>query len=219
MEAIVPDADHKGYTITARHWEPASYIEAQKQKEEKPAKKTEARQSDFGMHLLIGSAAGFAVGAVATKKLLPIALLKFPQHAELFSLLEAHPLIVYFVTLVVSVVLVLAFHSGAPSEEKVAPLKKATSCMDIPTVGDNGRMVTVEEMKVGGSGSAAVMQGETVEVETIRTKYVVNAAGCYSVSAQLNRDNTSNYHWKRRYLSHSFLNVYQLGVAAAVCRP
>ena len=37
--------------------------------------------------------------------------------------------------------------------------------------------VSVEDMKVGGSGSKRAMGGVTVGDETIRARYVVNAAG------------------------------------------
>lgn len=47
-------------------------------------------------------------------------------------------------------------------------------------VGLGGRKVTVEEMKVGGSGSRTAMNGVIVEKETFRTKYVINCAGGYS---------------------------------------
>lgn len=185
VENIVPDADHKGYTITARHWEPAHYLEATKKKEA-PAKKTkgEHRDSDIGIHLLFGSAVGFALGVVATKTLLPMASVKFPELAEQIKLLQDFPLAVYFITLLVSMAVVMVVRSALPAKDKAESKKQkagAASCMDIPPVGDNGRMVTIDEMRVGGSGSASVMRGETVEVETIRTKYVVNAAGCYSV--------------------------------------
>lgn len=40
--------------------------------------------------------------------------------------------------------------------------------------------VTVEEMKVGGTGSRTQMKGETVRLESYKAKYVVNCAGSYS---------------------------------------
>jgi hypothetical protein len=36
-------------------------------------------------------------------------------------------------------------------------------------------------LQIGGSGSCSVMRGETIAKEKVRTKYIVNAAGCYSV--------------------------------------
>lgn len=45
-------------------------------------------------------------------------------------------------------------------------------------VGKGGSVLGIEDMKVGGSGSASVMQGKTIEIETIKTRYVINCAGC-----------------------------------------
>lgn len=45
------------------------------------------------------------------------------------------------------------------------------------SVGSGGRAVTVDEMRVGGSGSRSVNDGVTVARESFKTKYVVNCAG------------------------------------------
>ena len=47
-------------------------------------------------------------------------------------------------------------------------------------VGKGGTKVTVEDMLVGGSGSARIMNGMTVAEETIQAKFVLNCAGGYS---------------------------------------
>ena len=46
--------------------------------------------------------------------------------------------------------------------------------------GPGGRTVTVDEMKVGGSGAASAVGGRTVGVEHIEARFVVNAAGSAS---------------------------------------
>jgi L-2-hydroxyglutarate oxidase LhgO len=46
--------------------------------------------------------------------------------------------------------------------------------------GTGGSKVSVDEMKVGGSGSKTAMNGRTVGKETYKAKYIVNAAGSYS---------------------------------------
>lgn len=43
--------------------------------------------------------------------------------------------------------------------------------------GTGGEKVQVSDMKVGGSGSANIMDGVTVNEETVRAKYVINCAG------------------------------------------
>jgi len=177
---IKANEDHSGYTITARHWEPKHYLDAVEalDKEQADSKK----RGSVGHQLLFGSAFGFALGAVVCKKLLPAAALNLPEHADKINLLVGKPLVVYIALVIVCTLAALVLAPGGPSGKKA---EKKKSSMDIPSVGTNGRMVTVEEMKKGGSGSASVMQGETVEIETIRTKFVVNAAGCYSVCCHL----------------------------------
>jgi len=56
-----------------------------------------------------------------------------------------------------------------------------------PVGGTAGRSVTVDEMAVGGSGSAGGTDGVIVSRESLRCKYIVNAAGCASdkVSAMI----------------------------------
>jgi glycine/D-amino acid oxidase-like deaminating enzyme len=44
-------------------------------------------------------------------------------------------------------------------------------------IGTDGKKVLVEDMKVGGSGSSRIMDGVTVQEETITAKYVINCAG------------------------------------------
>jgi hypothetical protein len=182
VKEIIPDADHKGYTIKARHWEPRAYLEAMKAEEDKKAKPAAKGKSDIAPHLLFGSASGFAVGAVLIKKALPLARAQLPQHAELIAQVLKVPLAVYGACVVLGIAIVLLMHAVAAGSAPAEETTQAASCMDIPPVGKDGRVVSVAEMAVGGSGGSSTMQGETVEVETIRTQYVVNAAGCYSVS-------------------------------------
>jgi hypothetical protein len=47
-------------------------------------------------------------------------------------------------------------------------------------MGTGGQKVNVEDMKIGGSGSPTIVQGVTVEKETIRAKYILNCAGSAS---------------------------------------
>lgn len=74
----------------------------------------------------------------------------------------------------------LIFYRGTKRRTKTTtPLKdlveKAGS-----TVGQGGEKVSVEDMKVGGSGSSQAVDGVSVGQETIRAKYVINCAGSAS---------------------------------------
>ena len=48
---------------------------------------------------------------------------------------------------------------------------------DYPQLKKAEQKVSVADMKVGGSGSMRAMDGKVVEQETIKARYVVNAAG------------------------------------------
>merc|ERR1711871_738112 len=54
----------------------------------------------------------------------------------------------------------------------------AAHCKSSP-VGKGGERCTVEQMKVGGSGSCSVMGGETIAMESYKAKFVINCAGSY----------------------------------------
>lgn len=49
-----------------------------------------------------------------------------------------------------------------------------------PTIGEGGSKLTVDQMKVGGSGSSDAVGGQLFAEEEFRAKYVVNCAGSYS---------------------------------------
>ena len=52
-----------------------------------------------------------------------------------------------------------------------------TPTQDYPQLKKAEQKVSVADMKVGGSGSMRAMDGKVVEQETIKARYVVNAAG------------------------------------------
>jgi glycerol-3-phosphate dehydrogenase len=60
------------------------------------------------------------------------------------------------------------------------PFVSPSSRSQVVASGRGGRLVTVEEMKVGGSGSMPVMDGQEVELEQIEASFVINAAGSAS---------------------------------------
>jgi L-2-hydroxyglutarate oxidase LhgO len=49
-----------------------------------------------------------------------------------------------------------------------------------PPVGEGGEKVSIDSMRVGGSGSREAQAGEVVETEVVRARFVVNCAGSYS---------------------------------------
>jgi hypothetical protein len=186
VKEITPDEDHQGYTIKARHWEPRHYLDAMKDVEASKAQVAVQKQDSHARtELMIGVSAGLGLGAVIVKKGLPLAQTLLPEHAALLESLLQTPLVVYAACVVIGAVVVFLMQSLLRGgKAPAAAAAQGKSCHDIPPVGDNGKMVTVEQMAKGGSGGAEVMQGITVDIETIRAKYVVNAAGCYSVGTR-----------------------------------
>ena len=61
----------------------------------------------------------------------------------------------------------------------VQDFKKTVDQAKAP-VGEGGAKVSVEDMKTGGTGGSAAVNGVTVTMETVRARYIVNAAGSYS---------------------------------------
>ena len=66
----------------------------------------------------------------------------------------------------------LGHYFGGPGEN--GPTEK------FPALVRGEQKVNVDEMKLGGSGSRTAMDGVRVGQETVRARYVINAAGGYS---------------------------------------
>jgi hypothetical protein len=176
VTAIQPDPDHTGYTITARYWEPQSYADAVTGYASIHAHKGLSLTT-----LLLGLSGTAILGSLVLQNLPQVmsllkgALGQFPGYAEALDALSQSRYFVYYVHMAAMVVvygviflinLLMGGGSGGGGGGG------AKSAQEIPSVGSGGRDVTVDEMKVGGSGSASVMQGVTMDVESIRTKYI-----------------------------------------------
>jgi hypothetical protein len=164
------------FKIEARHWEPSSYLEAVPQA-------GGADGADLAMHIMISVAFGFLAAALITDVLVPERYLREHQ-AELYSQLQtlvpvqnAYKRVVFPV--IVLLVAVLYNLISPPTRGKISKSASSDGSASA-SVGAGGRQVTVDEIKLGGSGSASVMQGQTVGTETVFARYVVNAAGNYS---------------------------------------
>jgi hypothetical protein len=116
-----------------------------------------------------------AMAMVLTRVLLKEAhvLAMYPALKEVLSHQRPWDVVVTFTLIVLLTTLIMLTKSGSAGAGAGAGEASAP-------VGEGGDLVTVEEMKVGGSGSATVMDGKTVAKEEIKCRYVVNAAGCNS---------------------------------------
>ena len=118
---------------------------------------------------------GLAISSIITQVILPENIVK-EKYSHLLNNLPGDRPYIHIIFPLLAVIF------GLINYLLTAPKKSETSKTVIapPSVGTGGTPIGVEEMKLGGSGSAAVMDGRVVGQEVIRTKYVVNAAGNYS---------------------------------------
>lgn len=128
-------------------------------------------------HVMLSLAMGIVGGLLITEVLVTEDFLRskelWPQIDALFSVERAYKKFVF--PLLALLITAVYFFLFAPRSKKGADSQSADD-----SVGSGGRDVSVDEIKLGGSGSASVMQGQTVRTETVYAKYVVNCAGNYS---------------------------------------
>jgi hypothetical protein len=157
------------FNITVEHWEPQEYLEAM------DAQRKKDKEANVLYQAVSALMMGLAGAAIVTQIILPE-----PDAQEKYGhLLQQLPgnrpyMQVIFPLLALAVALIVFVIS------KPAPAKGIADTPVPPSVGTGGSRIGIEEMKLGGSGSAAIMNGRIVGRETIRTRFVVNAAGNYS---------------------------------------
>ena len=146
--------------LTVNHWEPKPYVDSMEGNNDEDENTSSVT---FVMALLGGMVAGIAYFASKQQKQLSM---------------------VANLGIGLVVALVLFLHQTFVGTKKGAPARtpKTTPLKDLvdkagTVVGTGGRKVSVEEMKVGGSGSPQVVDGVSVGTETVRAKYVINCAG------------------------------------------
>lgn len=146
------------FEIKARHWEPKSYIDSQKAKGG-PLK-------PIVMACLLASSTVFSGMGVymALDKNLADGVRK---QALIAALMILGTSFFTFLSYLISRPKVVTINEPAAQVAKRASLP----------VGSGGSKVEVEDMFYGGSGWENAVNGETVEVETVTARFVVNAAG------------------------------------------
>ena len=198
MTAIEAQDSEEGFTLKVRHWEPANYVKSVLHKQHNGGKNASGKKgSGSGTSVLftaatIGLASGLSLGKAVAPPLKAYLPHTPAEYRFIVGYLVENPGVLYVICMLLCATLAFQLNIGAAKSAADSGGGKeddaVSSSMEIPPVGDGGRAITVDEMKIGGSGSSSVMHGETVETETVRTRYVVNAAGCYSVSK------LANYH-------------------------
>mmetsp|Transcript_54627 Transcript_54627/g.163240 ORF Transcript_54627/g.163240 Transcript_54627/m.163240 type:complete len:736 (-) Transcript_54627:399-2606(-) len=157
------DNGSQKFELNVRHWEPKEYLDAHKPgsalKSRSPVQKMAFYSICFSTAVAMGMGIYMIldpnVGSQATQQ-------------SLYSVLAL---------LITGVMAAYNFFSGTakPATDKI-PFAQLAKKVPQPK-GDGGKKVAVEDMLTGGSGSWNAVKGDTVAMETVRAKYVVNAAG------------------------------------------
>lgn len=156
------------FNLSVDHWEPRDYLNAIENQQK------QRKQKGLVFQFLSAIVIGLGTGAVVTQVLLPESIATEKYGHFLQQLPGDRPYMHFIFPLLSLIVGLLTFLLNMPT-----PSKKPSSAVP-PTIGTGDSIVGLDEMKLGGSGSSAIMKGKVVEQEIIRTRYVVNAAGNYS---------------------------------------
>jgi hypothetical protein len=157
------------FNLTVDHWEPADYLNAMENQQKKN------KQTSLIVQFLSAAALGLGAAALITQVLLPesIAMERYGHLLQQFP--SDRPYVHFAFPLIAMIIAWITFLVTMPTSSRESSSSKVP-----PTMETGDSTVGLDEMKLGGSGSAALMKGKVIEQETIRTRYVVNAAGNYS---------------------------------------
>jgi hypothetical protein len=160
----VTGIEHDGrmFSVTADHWEPASY-----------AKSMPSTEATFP-----SSPSDPPPEVPEPSPWLLLALfpaVAFPATPYFWELSDQLKMLLMLVLTVFTVSLYRRSLKTPPREQG-----KGTAKDKRAPEGKGGVPVSVEDMKVGGSGSKKAMGGVTVGTEVFRSRFVVNAAGGYA---------------------------------------
>lgn len=159
------------FEIKARHWEPKSYIDSQKAKGG-PLK-------PIVMACLLASSTVFSGMGV---------YMAFDEN--LADGVRKQALIAALMVLGTSFFTFLSYLISRPKVVTINEPAEQVAKRASPPVGSGGSKVEVEDMFYGGSGWENAVNGETVEVETVTARFVVNAAGGASDKIAMIGDNS-----------------------------
>jgi hypothetical protein len=191
-EGMVGDGISSLFAVTCKYWEPSSYIKASGGKDAilSSGSASSPRQgvsilsviapASFVISMLALSAGGSNYGllpwALAYANLDPsfiIASIIPGQHSPFVAVSFLSTILSLALSLVITVITYSLRSFGRRSDSSPA------HCVKAP-IGTGGRIVSVDEMRKGGSGSCDAMKGETVAQEVYRARFIVNCAGSYA---------------------------------------
>lgn len=176
VTAILKRDDDGYFKVEMRHWEPRDYVDARK-KLGKPIDGSDEIISEVTLlGLVLRLCISFPASILAVEGLIHFGYFDTSFKNDTKSVMT----IIAFVS--AALVLFAPSLSGSSRKKRRGPsvLKDIVAKCPPPVgEGDDGK-VTLKDMFTGGSGSRNVVHGVTVNTESVRTKYVINAAGSFS---------------------------------------
>ena len=172
------------FHVTAKHWEPKSYLEstslvdvvASSSSPLTPSEKSK-KQHRNTRNVLNAPTVGVVGGLVSA--LIKFNLIVIPNGSTTQYVIVG-VLLTVFILLSLSVILPFVSKDGAEGGDSSNGSQKESVDKAPAPVGSGGSKVSVDDMRVGGSGSCKAMNGVVVEQETFKATYVINCAGSYS---------------------------------------
>jgi hypothetical protein len=149
-----------GLIVKARYWEPAQYIQS-------------IKKHSFGTEKMGGIvAAGMLALACVT--------VGQPEGASFTDAASLKPsTVVVAVASIAYILYELSTVLISPKVKRTTPIESLVK--QVTTLeSSGGTPVSVEDMKVGGSGSPHIQKAQTIRDEIISAKFVINCAGSYS---------------------------------------
>lgn len=159
VTALSYDETTQNWTVVMNHWEPHDYISANKHRQEL----SPARVMTYAL-ILVSTLVSVGMGVQL-----------FLDNKVDDSTRQYAALATYSVILA-SALLFMKHWYTPRSIPKTTPMTTLVEKAGKP-VGKGGSKVSVDEMLVGGSGATVAVDGNFIDTEEIRVKYVINCAG------------------------------------------
>lgn len=184
VQSITHDKDASVFTAQVRHWEPEAYVKS-------ISNPSSASSSSSGETRIQWLRVGAGVLVSLSLLVYYSTTLSIRDHQEPGS--SPFSFLVAGLSALFGILAAIGSYHLSSSGQSQPPISESTEKSPAATdkniishlvdqagppigSGDQGK-VDVPDMLVGGSGSSKVQQGVTVEVESIRAKYIINCAG------------------------------------------
>lgn len=158
VTALDYNDEKKEWTVSLDHWEPRNYIEATK-------------------HLQLTPAQIMTIALILVTTLVSVGMgVQLLLDDSVDASTRQYAALATYSVLLASALFLLKHYYGPRTIPKTTPMTDLIKEAGKP-VGQGGSKVPVDDMLVGGSGASEAVEGETIDTEVVRAKYVINCAG------------------------------------------